>query len=195
MCMEAVVFDFFGVLCTDVAPSWLRSHFSLEETQRIKEKYVAKADLGFISYEKMMLALSRLVDSTSLQINDQWASRAHIHQDVVDIVRALKPEYKIGLCTNAPSAFVRPILAAFDLEPLFDGIIVSSEIGHAKPDPEIYRATLSALDIPADQALMIDDSPRCIAGAEEVGMQAVLFKSAGQISEYLQKEKFFHGAE
>jgi len=60
-------------------------------------------------------------------------------------------------------------------------VIVSGEVGLAKPDPDIFRYALERFDLDADLTLMVDDTQENLTSAEEVGISTVLFTSADQL--------------
>lgn len=60
-------------------------------------------------------------------------------------------------------------------------VIVSGEVGLAKPDPDIFRYALERFDLDADLTLMVDDTQENLTSAEEVGIGTVLFTSADQL--------------
>lgn len=62
----------------------------------------------------------------------------------------------------------------------FDDIVLSGEVGVAKPDPAIYRLVCERNGIEVDEAVFLDDSPTNVAGAHAVGMAAFLFTDAAQ---------------
>ncbi len=61
---------------------------------------------------------------------------------------------------------------------LFAGIVVSGEIGMAKPDPRIYHHLLEQFALGAADVVYIDDAPRNVAAARNVGMDAIRFTDA-----------------
>jgi 2-haloacid dehalogenase len=69
----------------------------------------------------------------------------------------------------------------------FDGAVVSGFEGVAKPDPEIFERLLSRFGLTPETTLLIDDSPRNVAGALSVGMQAVEFRSASELRRLLEE--------
>lgn len=103
-------------------------------------------------------------------------------EDTVDVARTLKangvPLYALTNFSREKMALVRP---RYDFFTLFDGMVVSGEIGIVKPDPAIYQHLLERFDLRADKTLFIDDSPVNIAGAEEAGLNAIHFHSASQL--------------
>lgn len=50
----------------------------------------------------------------------------------------------------------------------------SSDIGHAKPDPEIFQHALGLVEEPAQNCLFIDDVPHYIEAARDLGMRTHL---------------------
>ena len=67
----------------------------------------------------------------------------------------------------------------------FRGIVVSGDEGVVKPDPAIYQLALARFGLAADEAVFVDDVPANVAGAEAVGMHAVLFTDAAALRERL----------
>ncbi len=54
---------------------------------------------------------------------------------------------KLGLLSNGVREIVERVRADRDLPSLFDAVVISDEVGLAKPEPEIYRLTLSQLGV------------------------------------------------
>lgn len=79
---------------------------------------------------------------------------------------------KTALVSNC-GANTRPLLADLNLIPLADEVILSCEVGCAKPSPEIYRTALDALGVAAAEAVMVDDQAPYCAGAAALGIRAI----------------------
>ena len=62
------------------------------------------------------------------------------------------------------------------LEREADAIVLSFEVGVAKPDPGIYRAALDALDAQAEEAVFVDDQVAYCRGAEALGIRSYLIR-------------------
>jgi 2-haloacid dehalogenase len=58
----------------------------------------------------------------------------------------------------------------------FEAIVVSGEVGLAKPDPRIFRHLLERTGLVAASIVFVDDSPANVAVATELGMRALLFR-------------------
>ena len=84
--------------------------------------------------------------------------------------------YRLGLVTNRwfGRALLEPELRAHGLGGMFDAVVVSCDVGYAKPHPEIFRRALADLGVVADAAVMVGDSLRNdVAGAKRSGLRAV----------------------
>jgi putative hydrolase of the HAD superfamily len=87
---------------------------------------------------------------------------------------------RLGLVSNGGSEFQRDKLRRFDLEPLFDAVVIEGEAGFGKPDPRVFRLALERLSASADEAWMVGDNLEAdIRGAQQLGIYAVWNDHAG----------------
>lgn len=104
--------------------------------------------------------------------------------ELVALLRDLRPRYKTGLLSNCwPS--LRNTLRHQQLDGLFDAIILSCEVGAAKPDPRIYQEALRQLGVAPDEAVFIDDFPANVAGARALGLHAIHFRDTPSLKQAL----------
>ena len=72
------------------------------------------------------------------------------------------------------------VLERTGLRPLVDAVVISAELGVAKPDPAIFRAALDRLGAGPDGALHVGDSlENDVAGSRAAGLEAVLVARNG----------------
>jgi epoxide hydrolase-like predicted phosphatase len=64
------------------------------------------------------------------------------------------------------------------LEELFDGIVISGDVGMHKPEPEIFLLGAERIGVPPAECAFVDDLRENCAGAEAVGMTAILHRGA-----------------
>lgn len=181
MAYEAFVFDFFGVVCSEVAPPWFRKYLPEDEAVEVKSRLVGPADRGEVSQEELFVRLSAVTGIPPTQVEEEWWTYVSINEEVVEIAKLLRKEYKVALLTNAISGFFKDILFRNHLDGLFNPIVISSEEHTAKPDLLIYTKLLDRLSVPAEKVLMIDDNPANIEGAKAAGMDGVVFESAERL--------------
>jgi len=93
---------------------------------------------------------------------------------MVSAVRAARDSgIRTGLVSNSwsTSHYDRDLLAR-----LFDIAVISAEVGLHKPQPEIYLLASKRLGVEPEQCVFIDDLRENCAGAEAVGMTAILHR-------------------
>lgn len=182
--IRAVLFDFFDVIRTDAYKSWLSVHNIPHEGDYFDASY--QQDIGAINSQEFLERLSQLsgrqITRAELDIS------AEIDYDVIEIIKALKKNYKIAIISNSPSRLIREILADHDLERYFDEIVVSSEVGFIKPSPDIFNFTLNKLSITPHEAIFIDDNKQNTDAAEKIGIKGIQFISAPQLKNDLASE-------
>ena len=94
---------------------------------------------------------------------------------VRDVIASL-PSRKL-IFTNADVPHARRVLAALELEGLFDAIVdVNTVAPYCKPMPESFAIAQELADEPDPRkCVMIDDLPRTTRAALDVGMASILY--------------------
>lgn len=106
-------------------------------------------------------------------------------------LRRLRTQATITIVSNAwPDT--RPSMADAGLLDLADTIVLSCEVGHAKPDPRIYTIALHSVRADPTDALFIDDTPEHVNAARSLGMSGHLHTHTGQTLTRI--EKFVKGS-
>lgn len=104
----------------------------------------------------------------------------------VEILRALKdrgvPVYAL---TNMETWTYPDRRERYPFLRWFDGTVVSGFEGVAKPDPKVFELLLERFSLNPATTLFIDDSPKNVAAARGVGMQAMEFESPAVLRDAL----------
>jgi epoxide hydrolase-like predicted phosphatase len=67
-----------------------------------------------------------------------------------------------------------------ELAELFDGVVISGEVGLRKPAPEIYGMGAEAIGLPAPECVFVDDLPFNLKPAAALGMGTVHHVESGR---------------
>jgi putative hydrolase of the HAD superfamily len=98
---------------------------------------------------------------------------ARLHDDAIPFLEMLRSRgILIALVSNC-AEHTRELLDSVGVSMLTDSVVLSCEVGWAKPSARIYQHALDRLGVPADAAVFVDDQPAYCAGAVAVGMNAV----------------------
>jgi HAD superfamily hydrolase (TIGR01549 family) len=82
--------------------------------------------------------------------------------------------YRLGLISNTEDN-LRPVLAATGLEPHFEALILSSEVGSEKPDAAIFQKALRQMKVRPEQSVHVGDFYSIdVVGARGVGIEPIL---------------------
>jgi len=80
---------------------------------------------------------------------------------------------KQAVVTNDPHQNAYYMLKALNLQKAFDRVVISEEIGIAKPDPAPYQYILNYFGLNPEQALVFEDSPSGIRAAVGAGIPTI----------------------
>ena len=102
----------------------------------------------------------------------------------LDVVDRLSARFPVALATSGSASSAALFLdrnqATHKATPLFQAVVTSADVVHAKPSPEIFLAAASRLGIPAEDCLVIEDSVSGIQAARAAGCRVWGFTMAGQ---------------
>jgi putative hydrolase of the HAD superfamily len=183
---RAVIFDCFGVLATDGWLPFRQKYFGHDPKLRQQVTDLNKqVDAGLADYEEFEKTLSELAHLPMNEVQ-RAIENNQPNEPLFELIRALKPEYKIGMLSNAGANWLERIFTP-DQIALFDATALSYETGFVKPDPRAYACIAQRLGVAPEEAILIDDQERYASGAHEVGMQMILYQDFEQTKAELTK--------
>ena len=185
---KLIIFDFFGVISSEIAPVWLRKYFNEEDAKRIKLEIVSKVDSGEITEMELYRQLGELANVTPDEVAKDWMDLVKINEELVKFIRKIKENHKVILLSNASSTYLRKILNRYELIPLFDEIIISSEVKLVKPGSEIYQLALDRMQVKPEESVMIDDNIVNVNGAKQIGIDGILYTNVNSLIEELKQD-------
>ncbi|WP_223789949.1 HAD family hydrolase [Marinicella meishanensis] len=116
-------------------------------------------------------------ETFSVQYLDALAEQQCLLAAVKETLAALSAHCEMAIITNGLARVQKPRFANSEIQHHFGALVISEELGVAKPEPEIFEHTcdLMGWSDPA-QVLMVGDNYRCdIQGAADFGMQTCWF--------------------
>ncbi len=127
-------------------------------------------------WEAVMKRLKRPMQEMET-IRQEFFAGDIIDRDILNFLRSLRATHKTGLISNNWSD-LRDYLEREKMIDAFDHIIISAEVGVAKPEPEIFHIALKQAGVRPEEAVFVDDFYVNIEGCEKVGMKGIHFKDA-----------------
>jgi putative hydrolase of the HAD superfamily len=113
------------------------------------------------------------VDDLMRRDLDYTYAHTRLYDDTIPFLGWLRAQgLLIALVSNCADT-TRGLLEHLGVIPLVDAVVLSCEVGSAKPSPEIYVTALADLGVAAADAVFVDDQPRFCLGAEAVGIRPI----------------------
>lgn len=124
---------------------------------------------GLISQQVLRVErFRRLKRKLNLQFDEEIVAKryldflsdaSYLFSDSEKVIKALASTYKLVLLSNGLSYVQNKRLRNSIIAPYFEDIIISEEVGYAKPDPRIFALTLERVNhFNKQNVLMIGDS-------------------------------------
>lgn len=114
-------------------------------------------------------------------MEDVFSGKIAKNTALLDYIRELKQNYKIGMISNIASNWIRDSFLTPEEQGLFDEMIFSYEVGMTKPDRRIFLLACERLRISPEEAVMIDDIESYCEAAHGTGMKAVTYRDLEQL--------------
>ncbi|MDB5166190.1 MAG: hypothetical protein JWM37_262 [Candidatus Saccharibacteria bacterium] len=119
-----------------------------------------------------------------------WNTWPHMrpYPQMVGLIADLKKRgYMVGLLSNTVAVTSKAIQEHGGYDG-FEPLILSYQVGLAKPEPEIYEYAENQLHgIKPEEILFIDDQERCLEPAKRRGWQTIMALSPEQITTDIEK--------
>jgi glucose-1-phosphatase len=127
---------------------------------------------------------ARLMDLSGLRLPFQdfvraWEDIFWPNESIAQLIAFLKSRgYPLYLGSNTNSLHAAHYRRQFaETLDLFDGLILSHEVGHMKPARAFFDACVTAAGVPASSCIFIDDIAENVEGAREAGLAAIHYVS------------------
>lgn len=187
--IEAIIFDFGGVLLTD---SYVRCRLATfdailgwPEGTLFENLYSGSA---WVAVSTGQWSLDEFWNEVGVPVSgrlpaDFGSFRDSFHGESIDqatltLAWRLRARYRIALLSNATILLPRRLQETTELAGLFDVTVISALEGMRKPNPDIYRLTCQRLNLAPEGCVFIDDKSRNTDVALALGMKAIEHKDA-----------------
>ena len=204
MTIEAVIFDFGGVLTSSPFEAFARFETArglpVDIIRRTNAaNHLENAWAKFERAEVDIETFDRLFAEESLALGAEVRGRdvlpllqGDLRPEMVEALKRIKAQFKTGCITNnlpanAIGSLTGRSLYIAEVMVLFDQVIESAKIGLRKPDPRIYRLMVETLKVDPNRCVYLDDLGVNLKPAREMGMTTIKVTSGAQAIAELEK--------
>lgn len=108
------------------------------------------------------------------------------NEELVALLREVKATTRTAILSNAwPSQ--RPRMVAAGLDDLVHELLLSCEIGAAKPEASAFQIALERLGTAAEDTLFVDDTPSHVEVAVSLGLQGLVHRTTDDTVEAIRR--------
>ncbi len=120
------------------------------------------------------------LDRMSTFYLEALSRQPHLYSGALATIRTLARKYPLALVTNGIASVQRRRFGASPITRYFRSVIISEEVGIAKPDPRIFAPALREVGVEAADVLFVGDSVTSdMAAAQNAGMDFCWFNPGG----------------
>jgi 2-haloacid dehalogenase len=157
---------------------------------RINAEHWARFERRFITSEELKLGRFRaLLDLFGLQADPARLSAAYLAAlsgkafflpHAREVLEELSRRAALCLITNGLTTVQRGRIRKSGIEGYFSAILISEELGIAKPDPRFFHRAAEAVALPCSELLCVGDNPSAdIGGARAAGIAGCWYNPGG----------------
>ncbi|WP_145858644.1 YjjG family noncanonical pyrimidine nucleotidase [Pedobacter suwonensis] len=171
--------------CTDFISTYTQNNHQLWADYHLGK--ITKDFLRSERFSKTFIQLGIHPDAVPHQFEDDYVSisptKTNLFEDAENVLSYLKQKYTLHIISNGFKETTLTKMNLSNLNPYFENVIISEDVGVNKPNPIIFEYALDKAQAIKAESIMIGDSLEAdIYGALNFGMEAIFFNP-------LQKEK------
>lgn len=196
--IKAIAMDVGGVLLRTEDPSGRRAlekKYALQpgrvDALVFNSKTAADSTIGRVSPEKVWKDLAETLSLSSEEL--EAFKRAFwqgdkLDQELIRYLESQRPKYITALLSNAWMDARQALAEQYNIieGQTVDLILLSSELGVAKPDERIYHILAERVQCEFNQILFVDDFIENINAAEVLGIHTIQYQQGMDLIEHIQ---------
>jgi len=181
--IKAFLFDYDGVITKGVDNEWVAGRLARNLNVTIETTSAWMKDIwteflkGTISEKEVWKRIEekygKPIDRQQRNIWFMWDEVKPL-PEMLKLVRSLKQDgYIVGVLSNVFSV-TKDLVNAQSGYDAFDFVVASCDLGHKKPEPEIFQAALEKLgSIKPEETVFLDDREANVEAARKIDMTGI----------------------
>jgi epoxide hydrolase-like predicted phosphatase len=189
MSYRGLILDFGGVVTSDlyaeISAFCVREGLApdagvrvLRDTAEGREAIKA-VEAGSISQRDYEITIGRLLGVDDRGLLTRALAGLRPRPEIPELIqRARSAGIRVALLSNSLGDGEYDPYDGYDLDAMFDAVVISGETRMHKPEPAIYLLTADKLGVPPQECVFADDTAANLPAASALGMATVHFTDA-----------------
>lgn len=189
--LQAVLFDLGNVLaffshdrmCAQIGELCGRSAQEIREVL-IDTGLQWRFERGWLTEREFQRELERVLEH-EFDFSELIRAGSDIFEENLSLLPVLDELHargiKLVLLSNTCISHFQFVAESFRVLERFDDVILSCEVGHLKPEPEIFEAAVAAIGCSPDRCFYTDDISEYVATGRRYGLHAEVFSGTDQL--------------
>jgi epoxide hydrolase-like predicted phosphatase len=183
---KGLILDFGGVVTTDFYGAL--DAFSLRAglddgafVRALREVPEGRAALAAVECSQMSQREFEVTMGRLLGLDDRGLLAKALadllpREEIIDLTRRARASgVRVAALSNSWGTGEYDPYAGWELDEMFDAVVISDRVGLRKPSPEIYELTATKLGLSPGDCLFVDDTEHNLPAAGDLGMGTVFF--------------------
>jgi len=175
--MKAIFLDMYGVILKqnggEFAP-YVQQFFPQLTLSQIQEPWF-KADRGELSSLEVLKILG--FTGNLEKIEQDYLDTIELSDGFYEFAEQMHKYYKMAIISDDSSRWSQYLRKKLAINPFFDAISISGDLGFTKPDARIFLHTVEALGLAPQDCVFIDDRVDNLLAAQALGIEVILFNT------------------
>jgi HAD superfamily hydrolase (TIGR01509 family) len=182
---KVVILDAMGVIYSvgddvkDLLCPFIAEKGGIRDIDKITSLYTS-ASLGNMTSIEFWQAADIAPD-----LEDEYLQRHKLTDGLIEFLEVINSRgVEVWCLSNDFSEWSKKLRDRFKLERYIRGFVISGDVGLRKPDQAIFQYLLKRLAINARDVVFVDDNPKNLDAAAELGFKTILFDANGENLSY-----------
>lgn len=184
--IKGIIFDFGGVLTSYTGKTLIQGvseilSLDYDAICPVFKKNLPELEkgeeIGFYKKVNSELKTNFSIEKWNKLLHDEYVNDMKLDDEMLLLIKKLRHAgYRLAVLSNTikPHVLVNRNRKNFRY---FDAVILSSEVGLRKPEPQIYKKAIDALSLKAEECVFTDDMKVNVLPANKLGIHTILYRN------------------
>lgn len=187
MCLNAIVFDFDGVLAKTM-PFHVQSEKILFKNHGVGvsvEELMEFSGMRVSEFVKAVVEKKGLSENWQELVEEKYKIMSELIEErgvermpgAAEFVKnAAQKNLRLAVASGSRKEFIQFVLSKVGIDNVFEVVLGDNEIEKGKPAPDIFLKCAKLLEVKPSECLVIEDSENGIIAAKRAGMKAIALR-------------------